>query len=92
MPKSRAAPNTAPGLYTPDERARRDATVWTLIQGILAPLQFAVFLVSLALVVRYLYSGEGYLADQMEVVRKKIRRQDGCVAEKGKEYECRQDR
>ncbi|WP_299374109.1 2-vinyl bacteriochlorophyllide hydratase [uncultured Tateyamaria sp.] len=48
------------GLYTADERARRDATVWTLVQGILAPLQFVVFLVSLVLVLRYLATGAGY--------------------------------
>ena len=30
-------------LYTPAERARRDATVWTLVQGILAPLTEAIF-------------------------------------------------
>jgi 3-vinyl bacteriochlorophyllide hydratase len=38
-------------LYTPAQRARRDATRWTLVQGILAPVQFIVFLVSLYLVV-----------------------------------------
>lgn len=47
-------------LYTAEQRQRRDATAWTLVQGILAPLQFLVFLASLALVVRYLASGEGY--------------------------------
>jgi len=47
-------------LYTPEERARRDATVWTTVQGVLAPLQFLVFLVSLALVIRVLLTGEGY--------------------------------
>ena len=46
-------------LYTAAERARRDATVWTLVQGLLAPFQFLVFLVSLALVLRYLATGEG---------------------------------
>lgn len=45
-------------LYTPEERRRRDASPWTLVQGILAPVQFAVFLVSLALVLRYLATGE----------------------------------
>ena len=34
-------------LYTPAERARRDAMVWTLVQGILAPLQFLAFAISL---------------------------------------------
>jgi len=47
-------------LYDADQRARRDGTVWTLIQGILAPVQFLVFLVSLALVIRFLATGAGY--------------------------------
>lgn len=58
------------GLYTPEERARRDATSWTLVQGILAPLQFAVFLISLGLVIRYLATGEGYHAATLSVVIK----------------------
>lgn len=48
------------GLYTPDQRMRRDQSVWTLVQGILAPLQFAVFLVSFGLVMRYVMTGDGY--------------------------------
>ena len=48
-----------PSLYTPDERRRRDASPWTLVQGILAPVQFVAFLVSLVLVVRCLLTGEG---------------------------------
>lgn len=52
-------PNTG-GLYSPAERARRDATIWTTVQGVLAPLQFIVFLVSLALVLRWLATGEAY--------------------------------
>ncbi|MEL6956682.1 MAG: 2-vinyl bacteriochlorophyllide hydratase [Pseudomonadota bacterium] len=47
-------------LYTPQQRARRDATVWTSVQAILAPLQFFVFAISLVLVLRYLSTGEGY--------------------------------
>ena len=46
-------------LYTAEQRARRDATKWTLVQGILAPVQFLIFLVSLALVLRYLATGQG---------------------------------
>lgn len=46
-------------LYTEAERARRDASRWTLVQGVLAPLQFAVFLASAGLVLRYLGTGEG---------------------------------
>jgi 3-vinyl bacteriochlorophyllide hydratase len=58
------------GLYSAEERARRDATIWTLIQGILAPFQFLVFLVSLVLVVRYLATGEGYAIATLSVVIK----------------------
>jgi len=54
------APDTRTGLYTTAQRARRDASVWTLIQGILAPVQFLVFLVSLGLVLRFLLTGAGY--------------------------------
>jgi 3-vinyl bacteriochlorophyllide hydratase len=43
-------------LYSPAERRRRDATPWTMVQGILAPIQFAVFLASLGLVLNYLIS------------------------------------
>ncbi len=47
-------------LYTPDERQRRDASPWTMVQGVLAPLQFLAFAVSLMLIVRYLATGQGY--------------------------------
>ena len=57
-------------LYTPEERARRDASGWTLVQGILAPAQFAVFAVSLALVLRFLATGEGYEIAAASVVAK----------------------
>jgi len=49
----------ARALYTPEERIKRDQSVWTLVQGVLAPVQFLVFLVSLVLVLRYLATGEG---------------------------------
>ncbi len=45
-------------LYTPAQRARRDATAWTMVQGVLAPVQFVVFLISLYLVVNSLQTGE----------------------------------
>ena len=58
------------GLYTPEERLRRDSTVWTLVQGVLAPVQFLVFLVSLGLVVRYLLTGDGYALAAWSIVAK----------------------
>jgi 3-vinyl bacteriochlorophyllide hydratase len=59
-----------PRLYTEAERARRDASPWTLVQGILAPLQFVAFAVSLALVLRYLLSGDGYAAATVSILVK----------------------
>jgi 3-vinyl bacteriochlorophyllide hydratase len=59
-------------LYTPEQRARRDETAWTLVQGVLAPLQFAVFIVSVALVVRYLATGEGLFIANVSIVLKTL--------------------
>jgi 3-vinyl bacteriochlorophyllide hydratase len=59
-------------LYDADQRARRDATRWTLVQGILAPLQFLVFAVSLGLVLRTLSTGEGAFAANLSVVVKTL--------------------
>ncbi|MEN9709657.1 MAG: 2-vinyl bacteriochlorophyllide hydratase [Pseudomonadota bacterium] len=58
------------GLYTAEERARRDHSGWTLVQGILAPVQFLVFLVSAGLVLRFLATGEGYGAATLSIVAK----------------------
>ncbi len=59
-------------LYTPEERRRRDATKWTLVQGILAPVQFLVFLVSLGLVLNYLWTGDGFTAATVSIVIKTL--------------------
>ncbi|MCL4146013.1 UNVERIFIED_CONTAM: hypothetical protein GTU68_050779 [Idotea baltica] len=63
---------SAEPVYTGAERARRDQTVWTLVQGILAPIQFAVFLVSLVLVVKALMTGEGYALATASIVIKTL--------------------
>ena len=57
-------------LYTPEERRRRDASRWTIVQGVLAPVQFLVFLGSLVLVGRYLLTGAGEHAALASVVVK----------------------
>jgi 3-vinyl bacteriochlorophyllide hydratase len=67
---SRPAPARA--LYTPEQRLRRDASRWTVVQGVLAPLQFLVFAVSLVLVLRYLGTGEGFAAATTSVVIKTL--------------------
>lgn len=59
-------------LYTPEEQRRRDQTPWTLVQGLLAPFQFVVFIISLVLVVRCLLTGEGAFAADMSVIAKTL--------------------
>ncbi len=62
--------NISGALYTEAQRARRDASKWTLVQGLLAPFQFLVFLVSLALVIRYLATGAGYEVATLSILVK----------------------
>jgi 3-vinyl bacteriochlorophyllide hydratase len=59
-----------PALYTAEQRRRRDSSRWTLVQAVLAPLQFLVFLVSLGLVLRYFAVGDGLVAATVSVVLK----------------------
>lgn len=74
------------GLYTAAERARRDATRWTLVQGLLAPVQFVIFAVSLGLVIRYFATGHGGDAALASVVVKTLALYTimvtGCIWEK----------
>jgi 3-vinyl bacteriochlorophyllide hydratase len=81
-----AAPVSYPPLYTAEERLRRDASGWTLVQGVLAPVQFVVFVVSLALVLRFLATGAGHDAAVGSVVVKTLTLYaimvTGCIWEK----------
>ena len=61
-----------PPLYTADQRARRDATRWTLVQGILAPVQFVAFAVSLVLVLHFMLTGDGYDAATISILIKTV--------------------
>lgn len=85
-PTPPARPGVSGGLYTPAERARRDATPWTLVQGVLAPVQFLVFLASLALVLRFLWTGEDLAWAHASVVAKTatlyLIMVTGCIWEK----------
>ena len=83
----RRSPHPTPrSLYTPEERVRRDASVWTWVQGVLAPVQFLIFLVSLALVLRCLVTGEGQAVATLSVVVKTLALYTimitGCIWEK----------
>ena len=57
-------------MYTAEQRKRRDVSAWTGVQGVLAPVQFLVFLISLSLVVRYLITGDGLEAATISIVAK----------------------
>ncbi|UUR07959.1 2-vinyl bacteriochlorophyllide hydratase [Sphingomonas glaciei] len=59
-------------IYTAEQRRRRDSTRWTLVQGLLAPIQFFIFLVSLALVLRFLGTGQGEAAADISVLIKTL--------------------
>ena len=86
MPSTSQGTARSRPLYTAAERARRDATRWTLVQGVLAPLQFLVFLVSVALVLRFLHGGQGETAATVSVVIKTLLLYaimiTGCIWEK----------
>lgn len=66
------APAQITGLYTVEQRQRRDESVWTLVQGVLAPLQFFVFLISLVMVLRFLHTGQGYEIATLSIVIKTL--------------------
>jgi 3-vinyl bacteriochlorophyllide hydratase len=68
---SRRAQGARP-LYTAEQRRRRDASRWTVVQGILAPVQFLVFLVSVVLVLRTLLTGDGRDAAHLSILIKTL--------------------
>lgn len=84
--RSRRAAMPSRPLYSPEERVRRDHSAWTIVQGVLAPVQFAIFLVSLGLVVRFLLTGDGLDAATWSVVVKTLALYaimiTGCIWEK----------
>ena len=86
MQAHRATPDPHRPLYTAEQRQRRDASGWTFVQGVLAPVQFLVFLVRLVLVLRYLASGAGHDAAAASVVVKTLTLYaimiTGCIWEK----------
>ena len=59
-------------LYSTEQRRRRDASPWTLVQGILAPVQFLAFLVRVGLIWRFLATGEGVAAANASIVLKTL--------------------
>ncbi|MEY3990396.1 MAG: hypothetical protein RI985_1477 [Chloroflexota bacterium] len=48
------------GMYTAEQLARRNSSRWTTVQGILAPIQFVVFIISAILVYQAWQTKQGY--------------------------------
>jgi 3-vinyl bacteriochlorophyllide hydratase len=68
-----ASPSDMPvGLYTAQERIRRDNSVWTLVQGILAPIQFLVFAISVGLIAHWWFTGAWLMAAHASIVIKTL--------------------
>ncbi|QTD57767.1 2-vinyl bacteriochlorophyllide hydratase [Parasphingorhabdus cellanae] len=66
------ASDTRYALYTEAQRKRRDESTWTLVQGILAPVQFLIFIISLTLVIRFLSSGVGESIAEYSILLKTL--------------------
>lgn len=56
--------------YTPEQLERRNNSKWTMVQAVLAPLQFLMFIISFSLVVRYLVTGNGFAIANSSVLIK----------------------
>ena len=69
MPRQKSGNN---GLYSAEQRLRRDSSKWTMVQGVLAAFQFFVFLISLILVLRTLATGEGAYIANLSVIFKTL--------------------
>ena len=59
-------------LYTPEQKNRRDKSKWTMVQAILAPIQFVVCFISIFLVLRYLIRGVGYDLATVSIIIKTL--------------------
>lgn len=72
LPRRHRPEHSITPLYTDEERKRRDASAWTIVQGVLAPLQFVAFAVSLGLILHYLATGRGYALATASILVKTI--------------------
>jgi 3-vinyl bacteriochlorophyllide hydratase len=72
MHADRSANQRSKPLYTAEQRLRRDESRWTVVQGVLAPVQFTAFLISLGLVARFLVTGQGQELATISIVAKTV--------------------
>jgi 3-vinyl bacteriochlorophyllide hydratase len=57
-------------MYTADQLERRNKSGWTTVQGILAPIQFVVFIISVVLVYNAWQHNEGYAIANASILLK----------------------
>lgn len=57
-------------MYTAEQLARRDKSGWTTVQGVLAPIQFIVFIVSAILVYHAWQTKQGYAIANASIILK----------------------
>jgi len=72
MQKMSAGKERSPQLYTPDQKIRRDKSVWTMVQAVLAPLQFLVCFISIGFVLNYLINSTGYQIATISIISKTV--------------------
>jgi 3-vinyl bacteriochlorophyllide hydratase len=57
-------------MYTAEQLLQRDRSVWTKVQGVLAPIQFITFVVSAYLVYRAWHTQTGYEIATLSIIIK----------------------
>ncbi|MBK8987091.1 MAG: 2-vinyl bacteriochlorophyllide hydratase [Chloroflexi bacterium] len=56
--------------YTAEQLEKRNESKWTIVQAVLAPIQFLAFIISFFLVIRYLLTGNGFVIANISVLIK----------------------
>ena len=56
--------------YTAEQLEKRNKSKWTIVQAVLAPIQFLAFIISFFLVIRYLLTGNGFVIANISVLIK----------------------
>jgi 3-vinyl bacteriochlorophyllide hydratase len=56
--------------YTAEQMERRQKSKWMPVQAFLAPVQFFIFFISLALIIRFLFTGNGFFIANVSVLIK----------------------
>lgn len=58
--------------YTPEQMLRRQKSKWMPVQAFLAPVQFVIFFISLALIIHFIATGRGFWIANISVMIKVV--------------------